>query len=74
DMGYKAGIDAQLYLLLSFHFARQAMTEMKENGVYTGLSNDEFMGLRQDVEDLIGMDSFYEIEEETVENTKWGKR
>lgn len=73
-MGYKAGIDAQLYMLISFHFAWQAMMEIKETGEYSGLTNEDYVGLRQDIEDLIGMDDFYEIEEETVEDKSWGKR
>lgn len=74
DMGYKAGIDAQLYMLVSFHFAREAMKEVKKTGDFSGLNQDDYVGLRQEIEDLIGMDSFYEIEEATVEDKSWGKR
>jgi hypothetical protein len=38
------------------------------------LNQDDYVGLRQEIEDLIGMDSFYEIEEATVEDKSWGKR
>jgi len=29
---------------------------------------------RQEIETLVGLDEFYEIEERTVERKKWGKR
>ena len=47
---------------------------MKETGEYTGMSWDEMVDARQSVEDLIGLAAFYEIEEQTVEVKKWGKR
>ena len=67
DMGYKAAIDAMTYLLASFHFAKRAYQEIKRTGGYTGLSNDECVAARHEIETLVGLDAFYEIEEETVE-------
>ena len=32
------------------------------------------MKARHDIETLVGLDEFYEIEEKTVEAKKWGKR
>ena len=74
EMGYKACIDAQLWLTVSFHHAKKALQEVHQTGSYTGMSDDETVAARQDIEDAIGLDAFYEIEEETVEDTKWGKR
>jgi methylisocitrate lyase len=74
DMGYKACIDALLYLLVSFHYAKRALTELKENGEFTGLGQDDCVTARHDIETLVGLDRFYEVEEETVEEKKWGKR
>jgi methylisocitrate lyase len=74
DMGYAACIDAQLFLLVSFHFARRAMQEMKDTGEYAGMSHEENVAARQGIEDLIGLDEYYAIEEQTVEDKKWGKR
>ena len=74
EMGYKACIDAQLFLLVSLHHARLALQEMRDTGEYTGMSWDEMVDARQSVEDLIGLDVYYEIEEQTVEGKKWGKR
>ena len=74
DMGYKACIDAQLFMLASLHFARRALEQVRDTGDYSGMSSDEMVAARQSVEDLIGLERFYEIEEQTVEDQKWGKR
>ena len=74
EMGYAACIDAQLFLLASFHYGRQALQEIKETGDYTGMSEADHTAARQAIEDLIGLEDYYAIEEQTVEDTKWGKR
>lgn len=74
DMGYKAAIDALTYLLASFHFAKLAYTEIKRSGGYTGLTPKQCVIARQEIETLVGLDEFYDIEEQTVEKRKWGKR
>jgi 2-methylisocitrate lyase-like PEP mutase family enzyme len=74
DMGYKAAIDALTYLLISFHFVKQALAEIKRTGDYTGMTAQENVAARQEIEDLVGLERFYEIEEATVEEKKWGKR
>ena len=73
-MGYKAAVDALTYLLVSFHFAKKALAEIHRTGEYTGMSNQEMVDARQQIEDLVGLEKFYEIEEATVEEKKWGKR
>ena len=74
DMGYKIALDALLYLLVSFHFAKRALAELKTSGDFTGLSAEECVTARHDIETLVGLDEHYAIEEETVEETKWGER
>jgi methylisocitrate lyase len=74
DMGYKAAIDALTYLLASFHFTRLAYQEIKRSGTYTGLTPEQCVAARHDIETLVGLDEFYEIEEQTVERKKWPKR
>jgi len=74
EMGYKACIDALLYLLVGFHYAKRALSELKEKGEYSGLGRDDCIAARHEIETLVGLDRFYEIEEETVEDKKWGKR
>ena len=67
DMGYAMCIDAQLYLLASFHAAQKALVEMKQTGRYTGMTEEEAVTARQEIEDAIGLDEYYAIEAETVE-------
>jgi hypothetical protein len=38
------------------------------------MSAQESVAARQQIEDLVGLEQFYEIEEATVEETRWGKR
>lgn len=73
-MGYKMALDALLYLLVSFHFAKRALAELKASGDFTGLSGEECITARHDIETLVGLDEYYAIEEETVEERKWGER
>lgn len=73
-MGYKACIDAQLWLTVSFHHAKRALEEVVATGAYTGMSEADNVAARQAIEDAIGLEEFYEIEEATVEDRKWGKR
>jgi hypothetical protein len=47
---------------------------MTETGVYSNLSQDEAIDIRQQIEDIIGLEAYYAIEEATVEEKKWGKR
>lgn len=74
DMGYKAAIDALTYLLVSFHFAKLAHAEIKRTGGYSGLTQQQCVAARHEIETLVGLDEFYEIEEKTVEGKRWGKR
>jgi len=74
DMGYKVALDALLQLLVSFHFNKRALEELKRTGDFTGLSHEECVTARHDIESLVGLDEFYAIEEETVEDRKWGER
>ena len=73
DMGYKAAIDALTYLLASFHFTKLAYAEIKRTGGYTGLSHAQCVAARKEIETLVGLEDFYEIEEQTVEKKKPGK-
>ena len=74
DMGYKAAIDALTYLLVSFNFVKKALEEIRRTGDYTGMTAQQSVAARQEIEDLVGLEQFYAIEEATVEEKKWGKR
>jgi methylisocitrate lyase len=66
-MGYRGCIDAQILLGTAFHFMKRALAELVETGSYSGIGDADFTALRQEIEDLIGLDLYYRIEAETVE-------
>jgi 2-methylisocitrate lyase-like PEP mutase family enzyme len=66
-MGYRGCIDAQLLLGAALHAMKRALGEIVATGNYEGLSEAEFVALRKEIEDLIGLDAYYRIEAETVE-------
>lgn len=74
EMGWRACIDAQIFMLAALDAAERALTEVRDTGAWTGLSDERAMEMRKRIETLIGLDRFYEIEEETVEKRKWGDR
>jgi 2-methylisocitrate lyase-like PEP mutase family enzyme len=67
QMGYAACIDAQIMLLTAFEANRRMLAELRATGAWTGNSEQEFVTARKSIEDLIGLDEYYAIEEETVE-------
>jgi 2-methylisocitrate lyase-like PEP mutase family enzyme len=66
-MGYRGCIDAQILLGAALHAMKQALAELIATGNYTGISDTGFTALRQEIEDLIGLDAYYRVEAETVE-------
>jgi 2-methylisocitrate lyase-like PEP mutase family enzyme len=71
-MGYRACIDAQLLLGVAVHFMKEALAEMLQTGCYTGIGDNQFTTLRKDIEDVIGLDAYYEVEAATVEKSETG--
>ena len=69
-MGYRGCIDAQLLLGVAVHFMKEALAEMLRTGRYTGIGDNQFTTLRKEIEDMIGLDSYYEVEAATVEKTE----
>jgi len=67
QMGYVAIIDAQVMMLCAFVAQQKMLKELRETGSYTGLANEENVRARKDIEDLIGLEDFYEVERRTVE-------
>ena len=74
EMGYGGCIDATLSICLVYHHMREAMIELKKTGDYKGMTEPEFVAARKGVEDIIGLEEYYRIEEETVEKSKGGKK
>jgi len=69
-MGYRACIDAQLLLGVGAHFMKEALAEMLRTGSYTGIGDNRFTTLRKEIEDMIGLDDYYEVEAKTVEKSQ----
>lgn len=67
QMGYVGCIEAQVVLCTAFHFLKKALAELRETGAYTGMTEAEFVASRQQVEDAIRLNEYYEIEAQTVE-------
>ena len=70
DMGYAGSIDATISICITQHFMSQAMMELKKTGDYTGLKEPQFVAARKAVEDIIGLEEYYRVEQETVERSK----
>ncbi|HEV2335238.1 MAG TPA: isocitrate lyase/PEP mutase family protein [Stellaceae bacterium] len=66
-MGYRGCIDAQILIGVALDAMKRALAEIMATGGYRGLSTAEFVALRKEIEDLIGLDAYYRIEAETVE-------
>jgi 2-methylisocitrate lyase-like PEP mutase family enzyme len=67
DMGYAGSIDAIFAVGIHFHFMKKALQELKRSGDYTGMTEEEWVVARKQVEDIIGLEDYYKIEQATVE-------
>jgi 2-methylisocitrate lyase-like PEP mutase family enzyme len=68
QMGYAACIDAQVVLGAAFIAMQRALRELRDTGAVASITGEEFVRARQAIEDIIGLDEHYAIEEETVEH------
>jgi 2-methylisocitrate lyase-like PEP mutase family enzyme len=66
EMGYVGIIDAQVMILPAFVAQQAMLKELRASGDYTGLNQDEAIRARKDIEDLIHLEEYYEIERQTV--------
>ena len=69
SMGYRGCIDAQILLGVAFVAMKRALAEITASGGFSGLGDADWVALRKEIEDLIGLDAYYRIEAETVEPT-----
>lgn len=65
--GWKMASDAITTINVAARALRDVLSALKETG-RTGLRQDEMIPVRKFVEDTIGLDRYYQIEEETVEH------
>ncbi len=69
DMGYKMVNDAISAIAVVFKSVNELFVRLKETG-QTGMEQEAFKKVRKDIEDTIGLEEYYRIEEKTVENRK----
>ena len=74
DMGYAGCIDAILAIGVQFAAMKKALQEIRRTSDYTGMSDAEWVTVRKEVEDLIGLEEYYRIERETVEKKRPKKK
>jgi 2-methylisocitrate lyase-like PEP mutase family enzyme len=68
-MGYKMVNDAISAITVMFNSVKEIFVRLKETGS-TGLDQAVFRKVRKELEDAIGLEEYYRIEEQTVENKK----
>jgi len=66
-MGYKMVNDAISAITTMFKSVKDLFVRLKETGV-TGMDQAVFVKVRKDLEDTLGLEEYYRIEEQTVEN------
>jgi len=67
--GYKMVNDAISAITVAYQSVKEMLTKLKQTGK-TGLDQEGFRKVRKDIEDAMGLDEYYRIEEETVESRK----
>jgi 2-methylisocitrate lyase-like PEP mutase family enzyme len=67
-MGYAGCIEAQFAMLYAFTAMRKALHALAADGRYDGMDQAEYVAARQAIEDIIGLNEYYGIEENTVES------
>lgn len=68
-MGYKMVNDAISAVAVVFKSVKDLFTRLKETG-RTGMDQEVFVAIRKEIEDTIGLEEYYRIEEDTVEKKK----
>jgi 2-methylisocitrate lyase-like PEP mutase family enzyme len=69
DMGYKMVNDAISAITVMFKSVKELFVRLKETG-HTGMDQEVFRKVRKEIEDSIGLEEYYRIEEKTVEHQK----
>jgi methylisocitrate lyase len=68
-MGYKMVNDAISAITVMFKSVKELFARLKETG-RTGMEQAVFTRIRKEIEDAIGLEEYYRIEEETVEKKR----
>src|SRR3712207_4323790 len=65
-LGYKMDADAISTIIAAYRAVRGVLTSLKQTGL-VGLEPAEAIATRKAIEDTIGLEDYYRIEEQTVE-------
>ncbi len=68
DMGFKMANDAISAISVVFKSVKDLFVQLKTQG-RTGMDQKVYVGVRKEIEDTIGLEEFYRMEEETVERS-----
>jgi methylisocitrate lyase len=61
-------IDAQVVIAAAFVAQRDMLKELRETGDYKTITAQQMVDARQEIEDIIDLSNYYEIEAATVES------
>ena len=61
-------IDAQVVIAAAFVAQRDMLRELRQTGDYKTITAQQMVDVRQEIEDIIDLDNYYEIEAATVES------
>ncbi|NYT23040.1 isocitrate lyase/PEP mutase family protein [Alcaligenaceae bacterium] len=67
SFGYAGCIEAQFVLCTAFHYVERAARQLLETGRFNDMTAEDYVVSRKRIEDLIGLEDFYQIEQDTVE-------
>ena len=67
-MGFKMANDAISAISVVFKSVKDLFVQLKTQG-RTGMDQKVYVGVRKEIEDSIGLEEFYRMEEETVERS-----
>ena len=68
ELGYAMCIDAQVVIAAAFVAQRDMLRELRQTGDYKTITAQQMVDVRQEIEDIIDLDNYYEIEAATVES------
>jgi methylisocitrate lyase len=69
DMGYKMVNDAISAITVMYKSVKELFMRLKETG-HTGMDQEVFRTVRKEIENTIGLEEYYLVEEKTVEDRK----
>ena len=68
EMGYAMCIDAQIMLATAFYAQKNMLKALRRQGDFTTIGPSDMTQIRQEIEDIIDLEKYYEIEAATVED------